>query len=109
MSMAIPALKKTGGLKKLAALKKQSSLTADQTCGTCEEMIQDFKALLTSPEGIQYWDDNLEWICYLLGMIDSDLESTCDLMVEEESSMVVDMIVAEIDEVEICSMFFTGC
>ena len=48
-------------------------------------------------------------MCYLLGMIDSDLESTCDLMVEEESSMVVDMIVAEIDEVEICSMFFTGC
>merc|ERR1712110_12472 len=94
MSMAIPALKKTGGLKKLAALKKQSSLTADHTCGTCEEMIQDFKALLTSPEGIQYWDDNLEWTCYL--------------MVEEESSMVVDMIVAEIDGVEICSMFFTG-
>ena len=62
MSMAIPALKKTGGLKKLAALKKQSSLTADQTCGTCEEMIKDFKALLTSPEGIQYWDDNLETV-----------------------------------------------
>merc|ERR1712179_470704 len=101
MSMAIPALKKTGGLKKLAALKKQSSLTADQTCATREEMIQDFKALLTSPEGIQFWDDNLEWMCYLLGMIDSDLESTCDL-VDEESSMVVDMIVAEIDEVEIC-------
>merc|ERR1712110_413048 len=95
MSMAIPALKKRGGLKKLAALKKQSSLTADQTCGTCE--------------GIQYWDDYLETACYFLGMIDSDLESTCDLMVEEESSMVVDMIVAEIDEVEICSMFFTGC
>merc|ERR1712110_1020605 len=94
MSMAIPALKKRGGLKKLAALKKQSSLTADQTCGTCEEMIKDFKALLTSPEGIQYWDDYLETACYF--------------MVEEESSMVVDMIVAEIDEVEICSMFFTG-
>merc|ERR1711894_780972 len=72
MSMAIPALKKTGGLKKLAALKKQSSLTADQTCGTCEEMIKDFKALLTSPEGIQYWDDYLEtvrihvWVSVLL-------------------------------------------
>ena len=72
MSTALPALKKTGGLKKLAALKKQSSLTVDQTCGTCEEMIQDFKALLTSPEGIQYWDDYLEtvrihvWVSVLL-------------------------------------------
>ena len=71
---ALPALKKTGGLKRLAALKKQSSLTVDQTCGTCEEMIQDFKALLTSPEGIQYWDDYLEtvrinlWVSVLLKM-----------------------------------------
>ena len=72
MKLMSMALKKTGGLKKLAAKMKQSSLTVDQTCGTCEEMIQDFKALLTSPEGIQYWDDYLEtvrihvWVSVLL-------------------------------------------
>ena len=62
MKLMSMALKKTGGLKKLAAKMKQSSLTVDQTCGTCEEMIQDFKALLTSPEGIQYWDDYVETV-----------------------------------------------
>ena len=42
-------------------------------------------------------------------MIESDLEQECESMVEGEASLVINMLVEEIDEVEICSMFFTGC
>ena len=42
-------------------------------------------------------------------MIDYDLEQECDQIVEMESSVAVDMLVAEIDEQEICSMIFSGC
>ena len=54
------ALKKTWAPKKLAAKKKLSRLTMDQTCATCEEMFRDFKTLNTSPEGLQYWKDILD-------------------------------------------------
>ena len=42
-------------LKKLTATKKMNGLTDADTCATCEEMITDFKSLLTSPEGVQYF------------------------------------------------------
>ena len=46
--------------KKLAAMKKMKGLKS--TFATCEDMITDFKTLLTSPEGIQYWDAYLETV-----------------------------------------------
>ena len=49
-------------LKKLAATKKMKGLTDADTCATCEEMITDFKSLLTSPEGVQYWDMYIEQV-----------------------------------------------
>ena len=42
-------------------------------------------------------------------MFDYDLEQECNEIVEMESSVVIDMIVQEIDEQEICSMIFSGC
>ena len=48
--------------KKLAAIKKMKGLKDADTCATCEEMITDFKTLLTSPEGIQFWDAYLETV-----------------------------------------------
>lgn len=42
-------------------------------------------------------------------MIDYDLEQTCVSMIDSESSLFINMIVEEIDEVEICSMFLPGC
>ena len=42
-------------------------------------------------------------------MFDYGLEQECDQIVEMESSVAVDMLVAEIDEQEICSMIFSGC
>lgn len=106
---SFPALKKMLALKKLAATKKLKGLTDADTCATCVEMITDFKSLLTSPEGVQYWDMYIEQFCVLLGMFDYDLEQECNEMVELESSVVIDMIVQEIDEQEICSMIFSGC
>ena len=48
--------------KKMAAMKKMKGLNDADTFATCEEMITDFKTLLTSPEGIQYWDEYLETV-----------------------------------------------
>ena len=59
---SFPALRRTGTVKRLAAMRSLSGLTDDQTCGTCEDMIRDFKALLTSPEGVQYWDEYLNTV-----------------------------------------------
>ena len=42
-------------------------------------------------------------------MFDYDLEQECNEIVEMESSAVIDMIVQETDEQEICSMVFSGC
>ena len=42
-------------------------------------------------------------------MLDYDLKQECNEIVEMESSVVIDMIVQEIDEQEICSMIFSGC
>ena len=59
---SFPALKKMMALKKVAATKKMKGLTDSGTCATCEEMITDFKSLLTSPEGVQYWDMYIEQV-----------------------------------------------
>ena len=42
-------------------------------------------------------------------MFDYDLEQECNEIVEMESSVVIDMIVQEIDEQEICSLVFSCC
>ena len=62
MSMSFPALRRTGAFKRLAAMRSLTGLTDDQTCGTCEDMIRDFKALLTSQQGVQYWDEYLDTV-----------------------------------------------
>ena len=60
-AISSPVLKKMA-FKKLAAMKKMKDLYDADTCATCMEMITDFKTLLTSPEGIQYWDAYLETV-----------------------------------------------
>ena len=59
---SFPALRRTGAFKRLAAMRSLTGLTDDQTCGTCEDMIRDFKALLTSPQGVQYWDEYMDTV-----------------------------------------------
>lgn len=59
---SFPALRKTGAFKRLMAMRSFSGLTVDQTCDTCKDMIRDFKTLLTSPEGVQYWDEYLDTV-----------------------------------------------
>ena len=51
-SEAVPAI-----WKKITAAKKMRVPTADQTCATCIEMIDDFKSLLISQQALQYWDE----------------------------------------------------